>query len=141
LIVNTAAAVISISPACSDPRQSGCRFARRARQCRGDPHHLRQQQSRSADIHLSSMHLSSIRGCTRGVHNLRVQPVKAPKVGDVRHRKRVDPGIIVTPVFTTFPPTGEFSAAAKTSDDATTSFSNAMRVIVRASPDFTSFER
>jgi hypothetical protein len=62
-------------------------------------------------------------------------------VGDVRHRKRVDPGITVTPIFATFRPTSEFFAATKTSDDAATPSFNAMRVIVRTGPDFTSFER
>jgi hypothetical protein len=80
-----------------------------------------------------------------GARNLRVQPVTgwsgAPKVGDICHRKRVDPGITVTPVFATFRPTSEFFAAIKTSDDAATPFSNAMRVIVRTGTDFTSFER
>jgi hypothetical protein len=44
-----------------------------------------------------------------GAHNLRVHPVTsrsgAPKVGDVRYRKRGDPGNAVTPIFVTLPPT------------------------------------
>jgi hypothetical protein len=100
LIVNTAAAVISVSPTRSGPRQGRCRFARWG-QCRSDADHLRQQQSRSADIHPSSMHPSPNGGCTQGAHNLRVRLVTgrsgAPKVGDVRHRKSVDPGILSRP--------------------------------------------
>jgi hypothetical protein len=52
-----------------------------------------------------------------GARNLRARPVtgrsKAPKVGDVRQRKRVDSGIAATPVSAAFRPTGEFSAAAR----------------------------
>jgi hypothetical protein len=72
-----------------------------------------------------------------GAHNLRVQSMIG-RSGDVRHRKRVNPGIAVTPVFAKLPPTSEFFASAETSDDAATSLSNAIRVIVRTGPDFTS---
>ena len=54
LIVDTVAAVVSISPAGSDPLQGGYRSARGAGQRRCDPHHLRQHQCRSADIQRSS---------------------------------------------------------------------------------------
>jgi hypothetical protein len=40
-----------------------------------------------------------------------------------------------------FPPTSEIAVAAKASDDAATSFNNAIRVIARIGPDFTSVER
>jgi hypothetical protein len=80
----------------------------------------------------------------RAAYNLRVQPLtgrnRTPQVADVRHRKRLDPGTAVTPIFARFPLTSEISVAAKASDDAATSFSNAIRVIVRTGPDFTSVE-
>jgi hypothetical protein len=104
LIVDTVAAVVSISPACSDPLQGGYRFARGTGQRRCDPHHLRQHQCRSADIQLSSVHPhrypSSMRGWTRGGAG----PATAQ-----RH----------------------WSAPFAI---ATMSFCNAMRVIVRAGP-------
>ena len=60
LIVNTVAAVVSISPACSDRPQGGCGFACGAARRRCDPHHLRQHQSQPSSIQPSSTHPSSI---------------------------------------------------------------------------------